>query len=210
MKWVAVCSLIILMFSSCIGGRKKKPIIYLYPEQTTKVHVQLDYDGELTTTYPKYDATKGWMVEAQPNGTLIDANTQKRYYGLYWEGIDQQKFDLSTGFVVKGEATAGFLDEKLAQLGLTRREANEFIVYWLPELEKNEYNLIHFSQKEYQELAKLNISPKPETIIQVFMAYKPLLEPIAVQEQELITPKRKGFTVVEWGGSKLAKRHILK
>jgi len=30
-----------------------KPIIYFYPEETTQVHVQLDYVGELTHTYPK-------------------------------------------------------------------------------------------------------------------------------------------------------------
>ncbi|MCP4439682.1 MAG: hypothetical protein GY810_12125 [Aureispira sp.] len=190
----------------------RKPIIYLYPEQATKIHVELDYNGQLTTTYPKYDESKGWTVEAQPDGTLIDPATQKEYYGLYWEGLDNQPYDLSTGFVVKGEATADFLDEKLAQLGLTRREANEFIVYWLPELEQNEYNFIHFAQEEYRELAKLHITPKPETIIRVFMVYKPLRHKSQVEEQKLPAVERKGFTAVEWGGtmSKKGKLNLVK
>ncbi|MCP4439680.1 MAG: hypothetical protein GY810_12115 [Aureispira sp.] len=218
MKWIIALTTMLLLLSSCRSAKKKtenlprKPIIYLYPEQTTKVHVQLDYNGALTATYPKYDVSKGWTVEAQPNGTLIDPISQKEYYGLYWEGKDHHTYDLSTGFVVKGEATADFLDEKLAQLGLTRREANEFIVYWLPKLEQNEYNFIHFAQEEYRELAKLQITPKPETLIRVFMVYKPLNRHIEVPAQELPTVKRKGFTAVEWGGavSKNGKLNLVK
>ncbi|MCP4439679.1 MAG: hypothetical protein GY810_12110 [Aureispira sp.] len=186
------------------GGKAGKPIIYFYPEKETEVHVQLNYGGKLTTTYPKYDAAKGWNATIKPNGTLIDLTTQKEYYALYWEGIGLCQFDLSTGFVVKGENVADFLDEKLEQLGLTRREANEFIVYWLPELEVNEYNLIHFAQEKYRDFAKLEISPKPETLIRVFMVYKTLSKSINIQEQVLPAKvERKGFTVVEWGGTKV-------
>ncbi len=35
-----------------------KPVIYLYPEEKTEVAVKLDYDGELTATYPDY--RNGW------------------------------------------------------------------------------------------------------------------------------------------------------
>ena len=33
----------------------EKPVIYLYPEEVTDVTVQLDYDGQLTCTYPAYE-----------------------------------------------------------------------------------------------------------------------------------------------------------
>ena len=36
----------------------------------------------------------------------------------------------------------------LAKLGLTERESEEFIIYWLPKLEKNKYNYIRFATKE--------------------------------------------------------------
>lgn len=35
-----------------------KPVVYLYPETTSRVTVRLDYDGQLTCTYPAYE--KGW------------------------------------------------------------------------------------------------------------------------------------------------------
>ena len=107
---------------------------------------------------------------------------------------------MSKGFVVAGENTAEFLQKTLAHMGLTPKEYNEFIVYWLPQMEDNPYNLITFQQELYTEYAKLNINPSPDSILRVFMAYKPLNTPIQVEEPELETFERVGFTVIEWGG----------
>ena len=35
------------------------------------------------------------------------------------------------------------------------------------------------------------------------MTYKQLENPITIEEQELVTSERKGFTVVEWGGTEI-------
>ncbi len=179
---------------------KAKPVIYLYPEQTTQVSVKLHYRGELTCTYPAY--RNGWTVSAAPDGTLTDADGQTYNY-LYWEGEDREGCDLSRGFCVRGEDSAAFLTDALEKLGLNRREANEFIVYWLPQLEKNPYNLICFQTDRYTDAAALEISPAPDTLIRVFMAWKPLKKPVDVPAQELTAPERRGFTVVEWGGCRL-------
>lgn len=182
------------------GPGMRKPIIYLYPQQPTAVNVRLDLKAELTHTYPKYPANAGWTVMAQPDGQLLDQSTGKIYYSLFWEAQSKFKYDLSSGTVVAGANTAEFLDSALEKLGLNRREANEFITYWLPELEKNAYNLIHFSDKEYKQQAALNVTPKPDTEIRIFMVYQPLDAPIKVVPQTLSAPARKGFTLVEWGG----------
>ena len=55
------------------GSTSAKPVIYLYPEEETTVSVQLDYTGQLTTTYPAYG--DGWTVTAHPDGTLTDPTT---------------------------------------------------------------------------------------------------------------------------------------
>ena len=178
----------------------RKPVIYLYPEETTEVSVLLDFNGELTTTYPAYD--NGWRVVAEPDGTLFDENGRE-YYCLYWEGESDIDFDMSEGFCVKGSETAAFLEEALAKLGLTRREANEFIVYWLPLMEGNEYNVISFQTDAYTENAKLIIDPQPDTLIRVFMAWYGSGKLVEISEQSLAAPERTGFTVVEWGGSEI-------
>ena len=78
----------------------------------------------------------------------------------------------------------------------------EFIIYWLPKLEENEYNLIRFENLEsINEQMSLDINPTPDTLIRIFMKYKPLKNKIEIKEQELSSPVRNGFTVVEWGGS---------
>ena len=183
------------------GPAAEKPVIYLYPEEETKVSVTLDFDGKLTATYPAYG--DGWTVDASPDGTLTDPTNGRQYYCLFWEGVSQTEYDFSTGFCVTGENTAAFLEDALAQLGLTEQEANEFIIYWLPKMEHNPYNLISFQQESYTDSAKLTIDPAPDTLIRVFMAWQGLDQPVEVEPQTLAAPERTGFTAVEWGGAEI-------
>ena len=177
-----------------------KPVIYLYPEETTDVTVKLDVTGSLTAVYPAYG--DGWHVTAAPDGTLTDENG-RTYYCLYWEAESDVDYDFSQGFCVRGEDTAAFLENALAQLGLTEREANEFIIYWLPLMQENAYNRIAFQTEVYESHAKLTVDPAPDTLIRVFMAWQGLDAPVDIPAQTLTAPVRTGFTVVEWGGSEV-------
>ena len=179
-----------------------KPVIYLYPEEETQVSVKLNYNGKLTSTYPTYE--DGWTVTARPDGTLIDPDTGREYYCLFWEGVSDVKYDLSSGFVVPGEETAAFLEDALSTLGLTEREADEFIIYWLPQMEGNPYNLISFQTENYTDNAVLTVDPAPDSVRRVFMAWKGLSEPVEVEPQTLEGFERTGFTVIEWGGTKIS------
>lgn len=181
-------------------GVAYKPVIYFYPEEETEVSVNLTLDGRLTCTYPAYG--NGWKVTAAPDGTLTDAGGQTYNY-LYWEGETYAQYDLSEGFCVKGEDTAAFLEDALEKLGLTRCEANEFIVYWLPLMEQNLYNVISFQNDIYTDAARLTVNPAPNTLIRVFMAWQGTDNYIELPKQELVAPERKGFTVVEWGGTEI-------
>ena len=178
-----------------------KPVIYLYPEFAQEIEVKLDYAGELTCTYPAYK--DGWRVVAYPDGTLVDRATGNEYSYLFWEGISHTEYDFSRGYVIAGKDTAEFLEATLAELGLNRTEANEFIVYWLPKMQGNAYNLISFQHEQYTNAAKLTITPKPDSVLRVFMAYKALDEKIEVEEPVIEPFERNGFTVVEWGGTEI-------
>lgn len=106
--------------------------------------------------------------------------------------------------MVKGSETEKFLQQKLEYMGLKPKEYNEFIVYWLPLMKDNKYNLISFAGEGYINAAKLTITPMPDSILRIMMLYKPLNKPIDIKPQELIKPfERKGFTVVEWGGTEV-------
>lgn len=178
-----------------------KPVIYLYPEQEMDVEVYLEYNGEFTYTYPEYK--DGWQVTAYPDGKLIDKNSGRTYSYLFWEGQSDYVMGYEDGFVVSGDAVEDFLVEKLSFLGLESHEYNEFIVYWVPLMKDNKYNLIRFVEEEYQDLAKLTIKPEPDSMLRVFMIYKALDEPIEIKEQVLKEFNRDGFSVIEWGGAEI-------
>lgn len=203
-RCLPVLALLLLALTGC-GGRDEplteKPVLYLYPEEKTLVSVGLDLEGSLTSSYPAYGA--GWRVLAAPDGTLTDPETGRTYYCLFWEADLEMAYDFSTGFCVPGEETAAFLEEALADLGLTQREANEFLLYWLPRMEENPYNLISFETGAYTEAARLAIDPAPDTLLRVFMAWKGLEAPVEVAPQTLTAPARTGFTAVEWGGAEV-------
>lgn len=186
-----------------VGG---KPVIYFYPTQKQNIKVELDFQGKLIADYPKYDESiKGWDVVAYPDGHLVNQSDGQEYSYLFWEGIfgKQVDWDLSNGFVVKGEDTREFLQEILSKIGLTPREYNEFIVWWYPKMKNNKYNLIHFVGKEYVDMAPLVITPKPDSILRVFMVFKSLDEQVNIVPQNIQSFERKGFTVVEWGGTEI-------
>ena len=185
-----------------------KPVIYLYPEDTTEVSVKVSDPERFLVTYPIYG--DGWKVTAESDGTLTDLETLRTYYSLYYESDVPEITTCSEakeGFLVAGEDAKEFLEEKLEILGLTDQEAEEMIIYWLPKLSEQEYNLIRFaSREEIDEAMGLNISPEPDSVIRVWMVWEGVSaeEATALEseltEQELTTPERDGFTVVEWGG----------
>lgn len=183
-----------------------KPVIYLYPEQTTKVNVKLDFDGTLTSTYPTYPA-QGWTVTAAPDGTLTDS-AGRSYRYLFWEGVADVDWQQPSGFLVKGEDALAFLEEKLTALGLNELEQNDFITYWLPKLEQNGESFVSFAAQQYTDAAKLTVTPQPDSVLRVQMLMTRVDESnrtdfAARPEQQLPSFEREGFVLVEWGGTML-------
>ena len=183
-----------------------KPVIYLYPEQETKVNVQLSFNGTLTSTYPTLPS-EGWTVTAQPDGTLTDEEGRSYRY-LFWEGVADVDWKQDSGFLVKAEDAHEFLEESLTQLGLNELEQNDFITYWLPKLEKNGESFVTFAAKQYTDNAVLTVTPQPDSVLRVQMLISKVDDSnrAAFQklpEQELPRFEREGFVLVEWGGTDL-------
>lgn len=156
-------------------------------------------------TYPLYK--NGWNIIAEPNGTFYNLDDKRTYAYLFWDfsyGFTAKHFKYENGFYVKKEDNITFLQEKLALLGLNNTEINDFVVYWLPELNKNEENFIHFwINDNIDNSSILIITPKPDTLLRIFMEFKSYHGEQKLPIQELSSTPRKGFTVVEWGGSNI-------
>ena len=86
-----------------------KPIIYLYPKHETIIDIKLNFNGQLTNTYPDYD--NGWQVIANSNGDLINKKDNSLHRYLFWDGINDETVTLpnfETGFVVKNDEVLAF------------------------------------------------------------------------------------------------------
>ena len=191
-----------------------KPVLYVYPEREQSLTVSLDVEGELGTVYPAPDTQEttdrgtqaSWTVTASPDGTLTDQGG-RTYPSLFWDG-EMTLEAPRQGFIVAREDAVPFLEEKLAQLGLSDKEAADFITYWAPRIRANEYTFVSFDASSYTAHARYSFTDEtgarvtPDTFIRVFMTIREADANTVVQPQTFApSPTRSGLTVVEWGGT---------
>ena len=212
--WVLFVVVVTLAFTGGIHVGVYKPVLYVYPEREQSLTVSLDVEGELGTVYPAPDALEttdrgtqaSWTVTASPDGTLTDQGG-RTYPSLFWDG-EMTLEAPEQGFIVAREDAVPFLEEKLALLGLTDKEAADFITFWAPRIRANEYTFVSFDASSYTAHARYSFTDEagapvePDTFIRVFMTIR------AADANEEVTPQvfgptptRSGFTAVEWGGT---------
>jgi len=180
----------------------RKPVIYLYPKETMDISVQINIkNSKFTTIYPRFNGKNTWNVRAKPNGDILIKD--KTYPYLFWESESYVPQETNEGFIVSEENAEKFLEEKLEILGLNERERTDFITYWLPVLLRNRLSLCTFQSKKFFDNFELTITPKPDSLIRVFLTIKKIDAPINIKEQKLVSYERKGFTAIEWGGTDL-------
>ncbi len=181
------------------GAEMGKPVIYLYPEKTSAISVNVEPTGGISISEP--ELKDGWNVIATPESAIYNIADRTVYPYLFWEGFATNFETPKEGFVIPVSEVERFFDAKLAVLGLNKKEISDFKEFWVPLLSEKPYYFITFvPQKTFDEYAPLTVTPTPDSVIRVFFDYKGLDKTIRVKEQKLITPERNGFTVVEWGG----------
>ncbi len=180
-------------------GGCAKPVVYLYPTKTTKVSVRVGADVKVSD--PFYDPLSGWdNVIAHPDGKLMVNG--KTYDSLFWEGPGQGLYPAVTGgLVVPRSQVVATIRSQLAQQGLTQKETNDFVAYWQDKIPNKQFvRLTWFNTAQMNQLAPLQITPKPDTLIRVFLDMSGLDQPIQIPAQQFVKTARSGFSVVEWGG----------
>ncbi len=172
----------------------KKPAIYLYPTKKQAVDVSLVIRGTITTSIPAYK--NGWHVIVDTDGRI-----EGRYDYLFYENTLNKIVLPKEGWIKKGDELSPWFDVILPKLGLNAKETEQFKVYWLAELDKDSlYEIKLFSRSFLAENMTLSIDPKPDTLIRVIFNFKVIEEIYKIKSPTIITPKRSGFHVLEWGG----------
>ena len=192
----------------------EKPVVYVYPEEEQGLTMTIDVKGTLDMVYPAPErqvqteegTRASWTISAAPDGTLTDASGRSYPY-VFWEGPVRQDTP-ERGFIVAREDAVPFLEEKLGQLGLSDKEAADFITYWAPRIRANEYTFVSFDASSYAQQVTYSFADEagnqvvPDTFIRVFMTIRAADATEEVTPQVFgPTPTRSGFTAVEWGGA---------
>jgi len=175
-----------------------KPVIYLYPQKSTQVTVQVG--ASVTQSEPNYP-WNGWSVLAHPSGRIDYQN--KSYPNLFWEGMGYGVYanHANEGFVIPQSKLIKTVIFQLKQQGLKKQEIDDFMDFWQEKLPKTPYvRLTWLDTADMNILAPLSVTPHPKTVIRVFLEFEGLDKFVRLSPQKLTAPKRTGFTLVEWGG----------
>lgn len=204
----------------------QKPAIYLYPKETTKIEVKLDKSIKYKNTIPNYK--KGWLVEADATGSIRDLQPKythcsklpkkfgfeyakqacevNKYPYIYWDG--KQLFKpipkKNVGFIVKKSNIETFLLDAATKLQLNNTEKFDFVHYWAQKMkDKNwKYYRVYFLQNsEVDAYLPLTINPNPESVNRIEIIIRKAKKNEKITPQNIIPVKRKGYTMVEWGGA---------
>ncbi len=194
----------ILTAKGCTDSCYDKPVIYLYPIVPTNVSIKIQTTGKIVVSDPLYPEETGWEnILALPGGSLIYKN--KVYSELFYETNVNSVKTPKNGIVVESINIKHTLYDLTSKLGLIKPEQDELVDYWLPRLNglNKKYILISLIDKETKEKTdKVIINPLPDTRIEFILYFKGLDTKLNVSGLALPpTPKRIGFTEVEWGGT---------
>ncbi|MFH1186848.1 MAG: hypothetical protein V1697_01595 [Candidatus Levyibacteriota bacterium] len=177
-----------------------KPAIYLYPEKEEEVNVKVKTKGILTLTIPSYPE-EGWTVLADKKGLITLENNTYPY--LYYESKipDNLVKKPQKGYVVKRDELGSLFDKLLPKLGLNEKESKEFKEYWEKVLPISPYYFVGVMTKnDIDQIEPIFFNPNPDVFIRVRLYFEALDKKVNIKEPVIVTPQRKGFTAVEWGG----------
>lgn len=187
--------------------RMKKPVIYLYPQEKTKIDIDLAVTGDLVFSYPEYN--NGWSVTADSLGTITCGTETFNY--LFWESdqvFNESIINRDQGVMIKQEDLLAYLEKSLTAFGFNAKERADFITYWIPQMKDATNLYIYFLFNEAcDEFATLNIKPEPARIARFYMLWadaKTNYNEAGITPQEIPTFSREGFTVLEWGGAEIS------
>jgi hypothetical protein len=115
------------------AGECGKPVIYLYPEHAQEISVKVNID-RFTVTIPEH-GKNGWTVWAEPSGRLTNKADGQVYPYLFWEGEkDGNIASLGQSFTLARSEIKSKLPAVLADLGLNKQEAKDFMIFWAPRM----------------------------------------------------------------------------
>jgi PKD repeat protein len=172
-----------------------KPNIYLYPDSTINISVELEFPkgGEVIKSIPDY--SEKWCVSIDSLGVI-----DEEYDYLFYESIQPDDWQYKTGWCIRKDSLKGFFETNMKSYNFSEKEIMDFTSYWIPKLTDNEYFKIYpQSNSQIDKLIQLNLSIQPDNTFRLFYGIIGSDEYVQINEPEMDKINRNGFFVVEWG-----------
>lgn len=174
----------------------RKPNIYIYPEETTSLCVNVNFpkSGQIIASEPEYE--NGWCVSVEPSGKINGT-----YDFLFYESIQPNIWQTNYGWCVAKNELESFFQAKLTGYNLSENEISDFIEYWIPTLsDYNYYKIYPQLNGTINRVISLDFSKRPDNIFRLFFAFEGVSEKESLVQPDIVPAIRSGFNVVEWGG----------
>jgi hypothetical protein len=174
----------------------RKPNLYLYPEEKTKMTVYMDFPhgGKVIHSDPLYPVD--WKnIKVKPNGKI-----DKKFDFLFYECEIPDFWQYSEGWVVEQEKLAEFFEDNLNAYGFNDAEIEDFLEFWIPDLKEDPYYMILPQYTEMvNQVIKLRISPRPDHLMRLHYVISGSLFDFELPEPEIPDYEAEGFVAREWG-----------
>jgi hypothetical protein len=177
------------------GDTVDKPNIYLYPEQTQDVSVDLVFGDEAFLVASDPDYAGGWQVSAAPDGLLDGA-----WGFLFYEAAVGGDLQTAVGHDVPAAELESWMLSALPQYGFNAQETQDFVDFWVDALPPAAwYAFCPQGDAAISPLVDLAVSPAPQSRLRLWFVVLPGDAPRALTAPAIEPFARDGFTLVEWG-----------
>jgi hypothetical protein len=172
-----------------------KPNIYIYPQKPISLCVDIAFPigGRIVQSIPEYN--NGWCVTIDSSGLI---NNQFKY--LFYESAQADIFQHQNGWCIAKSDLKAFFEKNMSLYNFSKPEIVDFIDYWIPRLEENNYYLIYPQTNEIiDKTIQVKFSIEPHNVNRLFYGIKGINSYSKIDEPAIVKFNRDGFTVMEWG-----------
>lgn len=180
-----------------------EPLIYIYSKHRQLYELKLSNSIKIVDAIPN-TFNNSWQFYADSKGRLYFPGTNQREKYIYWEGIGPSLPELPRqGDVVSAQNLDSYFSQRLQQFGFNAQEIYDFKKFWLKELSPYPNVLIEFLvNSEVDHYAPLEIKPRMNQIIRIYLIYRPLVDQKDVfpEKKYPVIIRKEDKVLVEWGG----------
>jgi len=172
-----------------------KPNIYIYPlyQSSLCVNISFPMGGKIIESIPKYG--DGWCVNVDTAGKI-----DNQYNYLFYESKQPNIFQYNKGWCVAQADLKVFFERNMALYNFSSSEIKDYIDYWIPLLNGNNYYRIYPQTNEIvDQTIRLDFSIQPNHIYRLFYGVIGADEYSKIEAPYIEPFKRIGYYIVEWG-----------